>query len=303
MRREPTARICAYTPFERYDFDIQAGRIPPTFGAFARHAYSTDNLLIGYPLAYQYLLSLRDDALPATTADLLRMRGRGWLSSFPLGDQQPDAGLPIADAFHWDTGVQAHGSAGWFEAAASITNGSLTRPLFRDDNSGKQIAARVAARPLPGLALGASASSAPFVSNAAAASANADARDFGQHAFGVDAEFSRDHYLLRFETVATRYVLPTLDTNLHALATMVEGRYKITPRTHVAARVDHLGFNTIASPTGPATWEAPVTRVEAGGGYALQRNLQLRLGVQHNARDGGRVRRLTAVAAQLLYWF
>jgi len=51
------------------------------------------------------------------------------------------------------------------------------------------------------------------------------------------------------------------------------------------------------------TWEAPVTRWEVGGGYAVLRNLQLRTTFQHNARDGGRVRKQTALAGQLLYWF
>ena len=40
------------------------GRVPATFGAFSRNTYGTDNLLIGTPLAYQYLTSLRPDSLP-----------------------------------------------------------------------------------------------------------------------------------------------------------------------------------------------------------------------------------------------
>src|SRR5688572_31112356 len=64
-------------PWPARRFDLQAGRIPPTFGAMTRTAYGSGNLLIGQPLAYQYLLSLRSDALPLTNDDLLRMRGRG----------------------------------------------------------------------------------------------------------------------------------------------------------------------------------------------------------------------------------
>ena len=52
-----------------------------------------------------------------------------------------------------------------------------------------------------------------------------------------------------------------------------------------------------------ATWDAPVSRFEVGGGYYLQRNLVARLSFQHNARDGGRVRRDGLMAAQLLFWF
>ena len=42
-------------PWPSRRFDIQAGRIPPTFGAMSRTAYGSSNILIGQPLAYQYL--------------------------------------------------------------------------------------------------------------------------------------------------------------------------------------------------------------------------------------------------------
>jgi len=290
-------------PFEDKDFDIQVGRVPWTFGAYSRSSYSTSNPLIGYPLAYQYLTSLRPDALPASPDDLFRMRGRGWLSNFPIGDQTPEAGLPVADGFRWDTGVQAHGSAGWFEAAVSVTTGSMAHPLFLDDNGGKNIAGRVALKPFAGLIVGLSASHAPYVTDAAAAAAQASDRDFTQRVLGADVEFSRDHYVVRFETVASTYDLPTIEPRLHATGTMLEGRYKLTPRTYVAARADHLGFNTITGTLRSATWEAPVTRWEVGGGYALRRNVQVRASWQYNTRDGGRVRKLTALAGQFLYWF
>ncbi|MFN7915080.1 MAG: hypothetical protein U0Q55_07050 [Vicinamibacterales bacterium] len=299
----PYGAYLRYRPFARHDVDIQAGRIPSTFGAFARHAYSTDNLVIGYPLAYQYLISLRYDALPATPDDLIRMRGRGWLSNFPIGETAPEAGLPLADAFRWDTGVQAHVGTQWIEAAASVTNGSLTRPLVRDDNRGKQVAARVVLKPVVGLTVGVSASRAPFITTATATAAGLDPNRFVQRVMGADVEFSRDHYLLRAETVASTFDVPTIAPRLHALATMVEGRYRLTPRLHVAARADHLGFNRITGATRTATWEAPVARWELGTGYAVQRNLQVRAAFQHNWRDGGRVRRMTALATQLLYWF
>lgn len=290
-------------PFDGHDFDLQVGRIPSTFGAFARRAYSTDNPLIGYPLAYQYLTSLRYDSLPATPDDLLRMRGRGWLSSFPLGEQTPEAGMPLANAFRWDTGVQAHASVGILEAAASVTAGSLSHPLLRENNAGKHVAARASVKPVAGFIAGMSASRAPYVASGAAAAAHASAGGFVQTVIGADLEYSRDHYLLRFEALSSTYEVATLQPRLRALATMVEGRYKLTPRIHVAARFDHLGFNTIAGTTRSAAWEAPVTRWEAGGGYALQRNVNVRLTVQRNARDAGRVRRMTALSAQLLYWF
>ena len=43
---------------------LESGRPdPPGVGAFSRHAYSTDNTVIALPLAYQYLNSIRPDAV------------------------------------------------------------------------------------------------------------------------------------------------------------------------------------------------------------------------------------------------
>src|SRR5262249_18723239 len=93
-------------PWSNHRLDIQAGISPPTFGAFSRRGYGADNPLIGYPLAYQYLTSLRPAAVPASAADLLRMRGWGWRSSFPIGSTTPRPGVPLVSALRWDSGVQ-----------------------------------------------------------------------------------------------------------------------------------------------------------------------------------------------------
>ncbi len=100
-----------------------------------------------------------------------------------------------------------------------------------------------------------------------------------------------------------RSARPSSTQPLRALATYVEGRYKILPGLYVAARLDHLGFNEVTGSLGPQTWDAPVTRIEVGGGYSIQRNLLLKVSWQHNTRDGGRVTRETLGAAQLLFWF
>ena len=98
----------------------------------SRHATAAATSLIGQPLAYQYLTSIRPDALPATTDDLLRMRGRGWLSNFPVGNlrrgpgpaarQQPAAGTPAC---------RRTASTGMVEWTGSVTAGSLSDPRLR----------------------------------------------------------------------------------------------------------------------------------------------------------------------------
>ena len=96
---------------------------------------------------------------------------------------------------------------------------------------------------------------------------------------------------------------PVITLPLRAESTSVEGRYKIRPGLYAAARVDHLGFSEITGTSVTNTWDAPVTRVEVGGGYSLQRNLQLKISFQHNTRDGGRATMVNATAAQLVFWF
>jgi hypothetical protein len=297
-------------PWADHNFDIQAGRVPPTFGAFARRTYPSDNPLVGYPLAYQYLTSLRADALPWNADELLRMRTRGWLSSFSIGDQTPNEGVPLVTAFRWDTGVQLHGATDMFDAAVAVTTGTLSNPRLTDDNSAPQVTGRVSAHPVTGLVVGVSAARGPFVSSTAARGAVGDGHDraFTQTAWGADVEYSRDYYLFRAETIWSAWKLPAvgmpfIDSPLTALSTYVEGRYKLRPGLYVAARADHLGFSDVVGSAGPQSWEAPLTRVEIGGGYSLERNLLLKLSVQYNARDGGRVTHATYPAIQLVYWF
>jgi hypothetical protein len=306
---EPYALYVRVTPFPSRGFAIQAGRVPPTFGAFARRRYATDNLLIGYPLAYQYLTSLRPDALPADADELLAMRGRGWLSNFSVGNLDRDNGLPLVNAFRWDTGLQVHAGGRLADATVGITTGTLGNPLVGDDNNGRQISGRVALRPAAGVVAGFSAARGPFVTTDAlrAAGADADARRYSQTAWGADLEYSRDYYLIRFEGILSEWRVPLIrtigDLPLRATAASLEGRYKIQPGLYAAARVDHLSFSRIGGTARHDGWDAPVTRIEVGGGYSLQRNILLKVSFQRNSRQTSRAATVNALATQVAYWF
>ncbi|HTK28513.1 MAG TPA: hypothetical protein VL309_03125 [Vicinamibacterales bacterium] len=307
---QPYALFVRIRPWTNRNIDIQAGRLPPTFGAFARRTYASDNPLIGYPLTYQYLTSLRPDSLPASADDLLRMRARGWLSNFLIGNTTPDHGVPVVNAFRWDTGVQVHAASQVFDGTVSVTTGTLSNPLVRDDNPGKQVAGRFTARPLPGLVAGVSLARGPFVTTTAARGAVGDGHtgDFTQDAWGADVEYSRGHYLLRFETVTSRWTLPMvrapfITDPLSSTGTSIEGRYRLRPGLYVAGRVDHLGFSEVHGSTRTLAWDAPVTRYEVGAGYSIQRNLLLKVEYQHDSRDAGLAHTANPVAAQLVFWF
>ena len=296
-------------PFRGRRFDIQAGRIPPVFGAFGRHGYSSDRMLIGYPLAYQYLTSLRGDAAPATADHLLDMRARGWRSTFPLGSREAAPGIPLVSAFRWDTGAQARWTTEAVEVAASITAGTLSRPRFADDNDSKQVSARVALRPVVGLVLGASAARGGWISRDVPVSANRG--DLQQTAFGADAEYSRDYWIIRTELVWSQWRVPFVTVPpegnaVSGLGTWVEGRYRVSPRWFVAGRADRLGFSKITGSrfdASPTAWEAPVVRYELGGGYYFRRNVVGRSSVQWNRRDSARARSGTFLTGQVSYWF
>ena len=294
QRPTRTRCTCASGRGRRATFDIQVGRVPPTFGAFARRTYASDNPLIGYPLAYQYLTSLRPDALagerrraaadarPRLAAALLgRQPGR---RAAACRSSAPSAGTPASRSTRTDGMLSATG--------VGDRRARCRTRCSRDDNGGRQVAGRVELRPVTGLIVGASLARGPFVGRDAARAASGDVADghdgeFTQTAWGGDVEYSRDHYLLRFETIVSDWRLPVvgapaLPQPLGALSTSIEGRYKLRPGLYAAARFDHLGFSEVAGTPETLPWDAPVTRVEVGGGYSLQRNLLLKLSYQHN---------------------
>lgn len=303
------AAYVRWTPWAGRPLTVQAGRVPPTFGRFSRRVYASDNPVIGYPLAYQYLMSIRPDAIPANADDLLRMRGRGWLSTFPIGSTVPDAGLPIASAYSWDAGAQVRIGPDAANVTASITNGSLSEPRVSDNNHGKQIAARVQVQPTIGLVIGASAARAAWLDQSLIDRYSPAATPL-QRAIGGDVEYSRGYWVVRGEFIIADWRIPPvaeprIADPVTARAGWIEGRYRLTPRVFAAGRADRLTFSRIAGSHsgGPQTWDAPVSRIELGGGYYLQRNLVAKGVWQGNWRDGGRVRHRHYVSVQLLYWF
>src|SRR5262249_55496357 len=149
--------------------------------------------------------------------------------------------------------------------------------------------------------LGTSGARGAFVGDAAIRSAAGDMQpDREQTAWGVDAEYSRDYYIVRAEVIVSTWQLPACTLcaaasrapvigSLRASALSIEGRYKIAPDFYTAARVDRLDFSTVRGTLTTAPWDAPVTRLEVGAGYSIQRNLLAKVSYQRNRRDGGRL--------------
>ncbi len=312
-RVRPYALYLRVRPWRDRPVDIQAGRIPPTFGAYARRAYAVSDPLIGYPLAYQYLTSLRSDALPASADDLLRMRGRGWSVRYPVGVASVDAGLPLVTAFRWDTGVQVRVGVRPVEVSVAVTNGTLSNPRVEDDNEGKQVAGRLRWQPSAALVVGLSGARGAYVNDETRELLPPGARQqaLTQRAVGLDMEVAQGHWLVRGESIWSAWSMPSvrapfIDDPLRALALSLEGRYKIRAGLYAAGRIDHLTFSHVTGTVfggTPTRWDAPVSRWEAGGGYYVRRNVIGKLTYQYNWRESGRVTSKAFLAGQIVYWF
>ncbi len=297
-------------PWREREFDLQAGVVPPVFGSFARRRYALDNPLPSLPLAYQYLTTIREDALPADAEEIVAQRGRGWLVRYTIGNSAAGPGRPLINAERWDAGVQARLGVRPFSLALAVTQGTLSHPELEDENGGKQLSARFAWTPAPAFVAGFSASSGAFVADSARAALPEPASTgaYRQQALGVDLEWSAGHLVLRGEAVFSRWRLPAVDPTriddaLDALGVFAEARYKLRPGVYVASRVERLTMSELASGFGSLGWDARVTRVEVGGGWNARRHLLLKASWQHNWRDGGRVRESDLVAAQVLLWY
>ncbi len=190
-----------------------------------------------------------------------------------------------------------------------LTQGTLGYPLVSDDNDGKQVAGRLAWTPSPALVAGLSGAAGEFLSREVGEALPTAAQGtYRQQALGLDLQWSAGYWIMRAEGVWSRWNLPALDATriedpLDALGLYAEARYKVRPGLYVAGRAERLAFSEVPTTAGLQTWDAPVTRVEAGAGFSPRRHLLLKASWQHNWRDGGRVRENDLVAGQVLLWF
>ena len=267
---------------ERARFDIQAS------DAFRRRSArsagaptATDNPVIGYPLAYQYLTSLRTDAVPATADDLLRMRARGWRSSFPVGSHRRraracrssarSAGTPGVQV-SWKTRAARGGGRGHQRHAVEPTRRRTTtaenrcRAGWRSRRRSGSIIGVSAAR---GAWLARSVL-APDSAGAARASAPTSSTR------GITGSFAA-----RWSGAAGRFRLRSRRRTRRRSTRSDRGSKDATASRRASsspARADRLGFSLdgCREQSSRCPGMRPVKRIEAGVGYYLQRNLVVR---------------------------
>ena len=191
--------------------------------------------------------------------------------------------------------------------ARRVTNGTHVRSAHaRQQRRQADRRPRALAAERRRLTLGGSAARGAYVADAALATATLHRRNGAaraQQALGVDAEYSRDHWLVRGELIWNRWQVPTLSRDARrARARSSKGATRF--RRHVRRRAASIASASAscASSFGTRTWDAPVTRLETGVGYYIRRNLLAKGAYQHNWRDGGPVTSRGLFAAQLHFW-
>ena len=280
-------------PWTARAFEMQAGRIPPAFGAFTRRPYATDNPLIGYPLAYQYLTSLRAEAIPATADDLAAMRGRGWYAYYPVGASYWEHGVPAMSAFQLRHGrARQGGRAGrprgdQRQRHRRYAVESRARRSQRRSRSWPCASPRVRC---PGCS-SASPARAGRSSRRRCGTSCRPATPGGSTGSRHLAPTRRFHTgtgwcgpnWCRPTGGCRRSATPAITAPPRATAWLTEGRYKLAPGLYVAARYDRMLFSRIESSQGSidvgrrslaASKRAPATRcarnVTAQGQLAVQ---------------------------------
>jgi hypothetical protein len=300
----------AVRPWTGRPLTLRAGIVEPPFGAFLRRAYGSGNLLIGYPLAYHYSTTVRADAFPASTDDLLRRRGLGAVVRYSIGDTSREPGLPLINPFGWNPGVQVDVGGDSVYGSVAVLRGGVANRYHEHGDSGWTISGRVEARPTAGLVVGGAVTHGGYVDPAQNALVETAAynRTPRETAIEFDLEYSGGYYLVRGEAILNRRTVPAfaspyLEDALHAGWVMVEGRYKLFPGMYVAGRVERLTFDRVTGSTSDGSWDAPVNRVEVGGGYSITRNVLGKITYQYNTRDTQFAPSQQLVSAQVVVWF
>ena len=299
------------TPWKGREVDLQAGLVPPVFGAFPRRRYAFENPLPGTPLAYQYLTNLREDSVPSRSEELVAQRGRGWRVRYPVGSTEAGPGVPLVErrAVGRRRAAAARPRAALARGGRHAGDAQLPAGARRQRRQAGLRPPRPGRRPLlRGRCLGV-LRGVPRARGAGRAPGERRATRTGSRPRASTCSGPTATGSCAPRPCGAAFTLPALDPTriedpLPALGLFAEARYKLLPGLYLARPA-----STISPPRGSRatwalqTWDAPVTRVEAGAGWAPLRHVLLKASWQHNWRDGGTVRESDLVAGQVDLWF
>ncbi len=265
--------------------DVELGQIDIPFGHLADRRYPAQNPFYELPLMNEHLTSLGKSDYRLWTLE------PEWAAR---GD-----GVPILDGGLYDLGIRIDGAIGPFDLSVAVINGMLSETGVYQGNglnshNGVGKVFRLASTLTQGLTVGASYAFGPFVRDLTADSSSAlfgeDASDYQQRIGGADVEFARGYFTFYGQAAYNVWKYDKFDLN--AFGYSAEGRYELTPRFSLAARVGGLIFNSItARLVGPVggtyglvpydgKWDDDVHRLEGSVGYKVTREMLIKLVAQ-----------------------
>jgi hypothetical protein len=276
---------------------VRLGKFATAFGTWVERHRAWDNPLISAPAIYEEMVTVTDQAAPASVPEFVARRDAppnkpGW--------------VPIVWGPSYATGVSLAGGAGPLDAVVEVKSAALSsRPntwdaLERGVPSRATVTGRLAWHPSPTWSLGTSWSRGPYLQKDARDTLpdGASERDFDQTTLGLDLTYERHRVQVWSELVRARFEVPRVG-DVGALSGFVELRYKPVPRVWLAARWNQSWFDRI--PEQRESWGRDLQRLDLGIGYRHDAHMQAKVELSH--MDGARgTRGRYLIAAQLAMW-
>ena len=282
--------------------NIQAGKFDIPFGNLYSRRFPADNFLFDLPLMYHYHTVLMSDYLYPNAGTLFYNRGNGGTPALP-------SSMPVLDRGMYGTGVMLFGSVGIVDYFAMLMDGTVSNTgsyghsMNINRDFGKVF--RLTVTPLFGLTIGASYSWGSYLSDSIAGYYTnfTKAEDYRQYTGGVDIEYSRGHVQFFSHAVYNRWEYPTISDNLDVLGYYAEIKYTVLPRWYIAGRINQLIFSQIEAYESKEGWDHDVFQIEAGIGYAVDRNTLVKAVFKETSIHGITKESNSMIALQLVASF
>ena len=200
-----------------------------------------------------------------------------------LSTQNPLIGQPYVYTTSYPLGIQAAGSADWFDYRAALLDQPDINPGYIpvDPDSAFRPALGFGVTPFTGLRFGFSYTKGPYLNRQLNAylPPGTGWRDFDQRVMGFDFQFSRGYLELNGQLVVSEYEVPFQREDTDDTSYYLELKYTWTPRFYGALRFGKNEASFIRHEC-DLSWVAPSRKfrdLEVGLGYRFSPNTQLKV--------------------------
>jgi len=267
---------------------VQAGRFATVFGNWAGRHDSWENPFINAPIPYERVTAVLDGNAMDSPAAFLRLQ---------KSPDPKDRWVPVIWGPVYTAGAGVFGQHGKFDAAVTMKNAALSSrpPAWSDiDFPHPTFTGRIGYVPNEVWRLGISASNGPYLLEKAAPSLpqGRTLDDFEQITIGGDLAWSRGHWQIWGEVIASEFDIPNVGA-AGTLSYYLESRYKWHPRLFTALRWGQQFFDRIDNGSGGRErWDRGVSRIDFAVTYRFDRHFQVKvqysLSNQYGNQEQGR---------------